>query len=172
MAAQAKQAEANAKKTAGVDTENTAQNTETQKAQADILKFQNAVNQAVGVATVSNAQTKMLWQQGITYDKALADYNAWNAANFKDGNGEYMATDDPNNPLAKAYKAGLDTTIVGLQAAQTNLDISKANDIIQTYKSNLADQGIDTDSPWYANILASVLSKAGITPKAIGAAIK
>ena len=165
MDAQANLANAQAAKISGVDTQNA-------QTQGNLLKFQDAINQAVGVEPTASAQTKVLWQQGITYDKALADYNAWNAASFKNDKGEFMATDDPNNPLAKAYKAGLDNTIVGLQQAQTNLDIAGATDIIQHYKSNLAEQGIDPDSPWYANILGYVLSKAGITPKAIGDTLK
>lgn len=167
--AQAQNAEAQANLAKTQETKIAGPDTQNENADTNMKNFQNAVNNAVGITSTAG---NIINQQSITEanakitqlgeEKTLADYNAWQNANF-DG----KPSDDPTSPLAKAYAAGLQQTLTNLQQAQTTLDTSKATQTIEEFKANLTKQGIDPSSPWYVKIIGDILNKANINPAKI-----
>lgn len=124
-------------------------------------QFENAVRDALGVDHYATneqvlAKTRQAEQsiKELGFSKDLADYNAWAAAGF-----EGKPTDDPSSPLARAYKAGLDRTMVELDNAKSLGNIRRFEATIKQFESNLAQQGISPNSPWFVKIIGDLFSK-------------
>jgi len=150
LESQANKNNVEAEKTAGVDTTKTNE-------EAAGLKFQNELNKAIGITQMQRQYDWATELIELKFTKENEEYNAWHAANFAG-----KPTDDPNSPLAKAMKAGLEKSLEELQAAKTANDTAKAELIIKQFESNMTKQGLDPKSPWYVKFVGDMLGKAGI----------
>lgn len=125
--------------------------------QGKALGFQNAVNKAIGITNLASKEATAIDSLQLHWAKQLAEYNAWETANFAG-----KATDDPYSPLAKANRAGLQKTLEELKLAKTENNIAKATETIKEFEASMAEEGISPNSPWGVKIIADILKKIGI----------
>lgn len=121
------------------------------------IAFQNAVNKAIGAENLASKEGTAIESLKLHWSKQLAEYNAWETANF-----EGKATDDPYSPLAKAHRAGLQKTLEELQHAKTENNIAKAEATIKQFEASMAEEGIAPNSPWGVKIITDLLKKIGV----------
>lgn len=132
------------------------------EARAASIEFQNELNKTIGLNDMVDRYKWANQKLEVESAKQLAEYNAWQTANFQG-----MASDDPNSPMAKAIKAGLDKTLEDLKQAKLNNDATAATNVVKQFEARLAEQGIHPHSPWWTKLLTDMLEKVGIT-NAIG----
>lgn len=152
LTAQAKKTNAEAEKIEGVDTKKTT-------AETAQIEFQNKVN---NLYTVEKAVDALGWANQkleISASKEMADFNAWEKANFAG-----KPTDDSDSPLAKAYRANIEKTIQDLKLAKAQTDATKAEATIKNFQAEMTKEGLAPDTPWYVKFLGEVLTRAGINP--------
>lgn len=148
-----------AEKTAGIDTTEAQARTAKTGAETTNQEFNNKVNELTGAQQIADRYHDASDQIKIASEKANAEWESYKAAGFPEG--KY---DDPNSPVAKATRAGLDKTIQDLQNAKTTNNIARAEQTIKEFQANLAKQGISPDTPWYVKIVADLLDKVGMSP--------
>lgn len=122
-------------------------------------KFENVVREMVGEANFANAQRAEQDIVQFKSDRERNEYHAWETANFSDELGKRINADDPNSPLAKAYRAGIARVHTDLENARSLGDIRRYETIIKQFESNLTKQGISPNSPWYVKILTDLSEK-------------
>ncbi len=64
-------------------------------------------------------------------------------------------------PAYKAIQAKMEIPIEQLKTAKANANSAEAEQVIQKFKSTMAQNGISPDTPWYAKLLTDLLEKAG-----------
>lgn len=137
-----------------------------------LLAWENAVKTAMGENGKNLEATAREKEAELRDLSATTDY-AKLQAYMAGAIGEKENT-DPNSPLAKAIRAGLDQTTQTLENSKKTGDVLEAQKAIEGFKANLAKQGISPDSPWYVKILTTLLSeKLGINLTGVaGTAVK
>lgn len=156
MDSQANLNNAQAAKISGVDTQSGQQDVQTKT-------INNQILQEFGMDNAHNENI----ESGVNAEKTNAQWEAFKtaASTSKDENGTpIMNSGDENNPYVKALKAGMEQAETDLKTAQAKKDLTGAQAAVETFKANLAKQGIDPDSPWYVNIIGDLLGKIGLNP--------
>lgn len=148
--AQTDKTRAEAAKTAGVDTG-------LAEANKASVEFQNNLNNSIGT---DDMVSRYKWaNQKIERENAkeMAEYEAWYATGF-----EGKATDDPNSPIAKAMKAGLQKSLEELKQAKLNNNATEAGNVVKQFEARLAEEGIHPHSPWWTKLVTDMLQKVGM----------
>lgn len=126
--------------------------------------FENHTRELVGNQNFANMER---WQQEIIELKATregAEWNAFMTGSYTDEQGQKYATDDPNSPISKSIRAGWYKSVVELENAVQRNSLNDAEIAIRSFQASLAKQGISPDTPWYAKIVADLISRAtGVT---------
>lgn len=121
------------------------------------IEFQNTLNKAIGtdqmVKNYGWASDKLATESA----KTMAEYEAWKTAGFAG-----KAFDDPNSPIAKAQKAGLEKTLQDLEQAKLQNDATRAGNVVKEFEAGLAREGIHPHSPWWTKLVTDILSKVGM----------
>lgn len=138
-------------------TERTGVQTEGERARVTAQEFQNAINSQIGVQNFAERWAKETDKIELEASRMNAEWEAFQAAGFKG-----KSFDDPNSPLAKALTAGWEKSVTDLANAKKDGNIKEATAAIETYKANLAKQGISPDSPWYVKLLGDLMEKVGM----------
>lgn len=118
-------------------------------------EFQNELNRTIGIDKMVERYDWATDEIAIRSQKANAEFEAWKASGFGK-----MRFDDPNSPLAKAQRAGLEKSITDLENARKLGDLRQSERVIKEFEANLARNGISPNSPWYAKILGTLLIEA------------
>lgn len=148
--AQARNLDAQAEKTAGIDTESATTTNELNKFDLSIQKMKS-VEGIVKAWQWANDKVQ------VESEKANAEWEAYKAAGFE-GN----AYDRKDSPVARAIRAGLDKTVTELQNARKEGRIKDAETTIKRFEAGLAEQGISPNSPWWVKIIGDLLDKVGL----------
>jgi len=121
------------------------------------IDFQNELNKLIGTKDMAERYAWASDKIAIESQKANAEYEAWKAGGFAGKN-----FDDPTSPMAKAMKAGLETTIQLLEKAKLENNAKEAENIVKDFEAGLAEQGIHPHSPWWTKLITDILTKVGI----------
>lgn len=157
--AQTEKVTAEANKTKGVDTTATTQQTSESQSRQKNIDFQNAVNEAVGNISDAEARRAENSLKGMNMERENLMWETFKKEGWKSG-----STEDGNNMVNKAMKAGWEKVITDLQNARKDGEIKNAQIAIEGFKAGLAREGISPDSPWYIKIVGDLLEKVGLSP--------
>lgn len=122
------------------------------------IEFQNEVNKRIGAQSMADNYQWASDKIAIESQKTNAEYESWKAAGFAG-----KTFDDPTSPLAKAMRAGLETTVQQLEKAKLENNAQAATNVVKNFEADLAEQGIHPNSPWWTKLITDVLTKVGIT---------
>lgn len=152
--AQAIETETRANKTAGVDTAQAEENLRN-------TKFINDVNDAIGVGTKANKESAEAEIQQLLSERMDADWATFKAVGY--GKEPF---DSANSLAAKMLEAGYLETVQRIKSLEagigkTNAEKAKIyqNKIIDNYKQNLAEQGINPDAPAVEKLIIDGFNK-------------
>lgn len=152
--------QANTEKTKA-ETQNIAPQGEAIKAGTEATKWQTELSRKLNTDTfISDVQDQQKWA-AEKIDNENTKWKAdWEA--YQQGAYDGKQWDDPNTPMAKAIKAGFETTVTNAAKAKTENNVAKAEAEIKGYEARLTRQGIAAGSPWYVKIMGDLLGKLGI----------
>lgn len=149
--AQTQKTEAEANKIAGIDTEEAT-------GRVNAQKFQNELNNAIGIEKMWKNYLYQSDKLGAESDRANAEWNL-----FKK-HGMLENSENADSPAAKAVRAGFEKTVQDLENAKKDGRVKDAEATIKEFTANLTKQGLGEGTPWYVKILGDLLTKAGLNP--------
>lgn len=121
--------------------------------------FKNSVNQHVGMEAIARASafsTELLERQSASQ---LQKVEAELVGLFTSPDGQRFTTDDPQSPVAKAARAGIQQTLVNLQNSKHLGNIRRFESEIKEFGARLTREGIPADSPWHAKFLGDLMRR-------------
>lgn len=131
--------------------------------QTEVWREKNRANEAEDMAGGAARQAENLEtinaQLKRNNEREWNDYEAWKAAGFKG-----MRNDDPETPVAKAHRAGMEEAVTKGENAKRDGRLKDAQAVVEQFKANLAKQGISPDTPWGIKLVADVAEKLGVSP--------
>lgn len=137
------------------------------KATTEATKWQTELSKALNNdSMIKDVQEQQKWatiklEQDARRDKQ--DWDAWEAASFTNEEGKKLTTDDPQSPIAKAIRAGMNETIEKVENLKKQGNILESEKEIKKFEANLTRQGIAAGSPWYVKMMADLLRKVGLS---------
>lgn len=139
--------------------EGTETTTEATKWNTDLSKKLNNDSMIKDIQDQQNWATQRLEN---TARRELMDWEAAEAAGFKDKDGKKYTWDDPESPVAKGIRAGYEETIEKVNNLKKEGNILESEKAIKQFEANLTRQGIAAGSPWYVKMVGDLLKKLGI----------
>lgn len=122
-------------------------------------RFQNGVNEAIGIEKMWERYSNESDMIANKFQKENLEFEAWKSGALTDG------AVSKNSPVVRAIRAGYDSAVQQLKQAKVQEDISRATAIIKNFEANLAKQGVSPNSPWYVKFLGDLLQSTGLLNK-------
>lgn len=143
----------------GVKTEEGKQNIAESQTRTESQNFDLQMKKTLQPITINNAQIQNDLN-ALERSRTNANWETYLSTGY-----EGKEFNDPNTPIAKALKAGWAKTLVELEGAKAQNDVTRAEAIIRQFGADLTKEGIGANSPWYVKFMADLLGEIGISAK-------
>lgn len=146
MESQAKKNEAEAEATSGVKTEQAAEQTRGQK-------FDNDVKESIGMDKLVGREIAEIEKNDATTRKERMLVESWESVMHATDSGKRTEHTSEESRIYKTLKNEY-------EKAKSELNLSKAEEVIKAWSTELINDGMPPDSPWYYKLIERFINNA------------